>query len=119
VLKPTLILAARSCEAETDCSLCLLQPSSYAIYRPDYYAAAFGAAKAADAKAMLPWELVAWHVAPTDSGGFDFGPDDVSYAPVASAIAYQKTKVMRMSCIPMQAAQCSLLHQCRCGDWLG
>ena len=73
--------------------MCLLQPSSYAIYRPDYYAAAFGAAKAADAKAMLPWELVAWHVAPTDSGGFDFGPDDVSYAPVASAIAYQKTKV--------------------------
>ena len=87
-----------------------VQPDSYALYRPDFFAAAFSAAKAADAKAMMPWELVAWHVAPTDSGGFDFGPDDVSYIPVASAIASQHSKVGGLgadACMRLCLSRCS------------
>ena len=70
-----------------------VQPSAYPVYRPDYYTELFSAAQRSDAKAMMPWELVAWHVAPTDSGGYDFGIDDVSFGPVAAAIAYQKNRV--------------------------
>ncbi|CAL8463203.1 g2737 [Coccomyxa elongata] len=66
--------------------------SDYPIYRPDYYTLLFNAAQRSDAKAMMPWELVAWHVPATDSSGFDFGVDDVSFGPVSAAIAYQKQK---------------------------
>ncbi|CAL8463202.1 g2736 [Coccomyxa elongata] len=69
-----------------------MDPSVYPIYRPDFYTELFSAAQHSDAKAMMPWELVAWHVAPTDSGGYDFGIDDVSFGPVSAAISYQKQR---------------------------
>lgn len=69
--------------------------SDYHIYRPDYYTILFSAAERSDAKAMMPWELVAWHVPASDSSGFDFGVDDVSFGPVSAAIAYQKQRVRR------------------------
>lgn len=75
-----------------------MQPSAYPVYRPDYYAALFSAAQRSDAKAMMPWELVPWHVAASDSGGYDFGIDDVSFGPVSDAIAYQKQRVRRLPC---------------------
>ena len=79
--------------ASLQTNICDLQPSAYAVYRPDFFAALFSAAQRSDAKAMMPWELVPWHVAPTDSGGYDFGIDDVSFGPVSDAIAYQKRRV--------------------------
>lgn len=83
------------------------QPRTYALYRPDFLTAVFAAGKASGAKAMLPWSLVAWTVDASDSGGFGFGPDDPSFAPVASAIAYQKSQAR----LP---AHC-LLKSCRHG----
>ena len=69
------------------------KPRAYALYRPDFLTAAFAAGKASDAKAMLPWSMVPWDVDASDSGGFGFGPTDVSFQPVASAIKYQHDKV--------------------------
>ncbi len=81
-----------------------MQPSAYAIYRPEFYTALFSAAQRSDAKAMMPWELVGWHVAPTDSGGYDFGIDDISFGPVSAAIAYQKQRVSSKSLLPIPNA---------------
>ena len=73
--------------------VCVLQADAYPIYRPDFYKYLFSAAQRSDAKAMMPWELVPWHVNARDSGGYDFGIDDVSFGPVSAAIAYQKSRV--------------------------
>ncbi|EIE21346.1 glycoside hydrolase [Coccomyxa subellipsoidea C-169] len=68
--------------------------NAYPLYRPDFYTYLFSAAQRSDAKAMMPWELVAWHVDARDSGGYDFGIDDVSFGPVSAAIAYQKNRTI-------------------------
>lgn len=80
-----------------------MQPSVYPIYRPEFYTELFSAAQHSDAKGMMPWELVAWHVAPTDSGGYDFGIDDVSFGPLSAAIAYQKQRVRTNYCVISQS----------------
>lgn len=54
----------------------------------------FSAAEKAGAAAIMPWELVPWHVAPTSSGGFDFGIDDPSFAPAVQMIAWMQTRVL-------------------------
>ena len=74
-------------------ALSATQPSAYAVYRPEFYNALFTAAQQSNAKATMPWELVPWHVPVTDSGGYDFGIDDVSFGPVSAAINYQKQMV--------------------------
>ncbi|BDA44582.1 probable mannan endo-1,4-beta-mannosidase 1 at N-terminal half [Coccomyxa sp. Obi] len=67
-----------------------MDPRGYAVYRPDFYKALFSAAQRSNAKAMMPWELIPWHVAATEHDGYDFGIDDVSFAPVSAAIKYQQ-----------------------------
>lgn len=42
---------------------------------------------------MMPWELVAWHVNPNASGGFDFGIDDASFGPVSDMVTSMNKKV--------------------------
>jgi hypothetical protein len=63
----------------------------------------FSDAMKARAVAMMPWELVPWHVAKSDSGGFDFGTDDPSFGPVSDAIAYQHKLTVWMS-FPLRAS---------------
>ena len=46
---------------------------------------------------MMPWELVAWHVNPNASGGFDFGIDDGTFGPVTQMIEYMNNKVRETS----------------------
>ena len=46
---------------------------------------------------MMPWELVAWHVNPNASGGFDFGIDDSTFGPVTQMIEYMNNKVRETS----------------------
>lgn len=69
------------------------QGLGYNIPPPLYYKKLFSAAQRSDVVAMMPWELVPWHVAAADSGGYDFGIDDVSFGPISDAIAYQKARV--------------------------
>lgn len=83
-----------------------LQPMQYPLSRPDYYNVAFAAAEASDAKAMLPWQLLAWSATAADT--FDFGPDDPTFVTVANAIAYQKNRV---GC----PAACRKVHLCSLG----
>lgn len=45
---------------------------------------------------MMPWELVAWHVNPNASGGFDFGIDDPSFGPITQMIQYMNNKVRQV-----------------------
>ena len=54
----------------------------------------FSAAEKAGAAAIMAWELVPWHVAPSASGGFDFGIDDPSFAPAVQMISWMQTRVL-------------------------
>jgi len=65
----------------------------YPSPRPEFLKAMFSAGERAGAAAMMPWELVAWHVNPNASGGFDFGIDDPSFGPVTQMIEYMQNKV--------------------------
>ncbi|CAL8463194.1 g2728 [Coccomyxa elongata] len=67
-----------------------VDPRTYAVSRPEFLKALFSAAQRSNAKAMLPWELVPWHVPATEHDGYDFGIDDVSFGPVSAAIKYQQ-----------------------------
>lgn len=67
---------------------------AYPIPRPLFFADMFSAAEKAGAAAIMPWELVPWHVAPTASGGFDFGIDDESFPPAVQMISWMKTRVL-------------------------
>ena len=68
---------------------------AYPYPRPQFLSAMFSAGERAGAAAMMPWELVAWHVNPNASGGFDFGIDDPSFGPVTQMIQYMNDKVTR------------------------
>ena len=59
---------------------------SYPIPRTEYLSAMFEAGLQAGAAAIMPWELVAWHVRPNASSGFDFGVDDSSFGPVTQMV---------------------------------
>ena len=59
---------------------------SYPIPRTEYLSAMFEAGLQAGAAAIMPWELVAWHVQPNASTGFDFGVDDSSFGPVTQMV---------------------------------
>ena len=65
----------------------------YPVPRPAFLSAMFSAGQQCGVAAMMPWELTAWHVAPTASGGFDFGVDDPSYKPVQQMVQFMKNKV--------------------------
>ena len=80
---------------------------AYPIPRPLFLADMFSAAEKAGAAAIMPWELVPWHVAPTASGGFDFGIDDESFAPAVQMVSWMKTRVLphRSSSMPAGHAQ--------------
>ncbi len=66
---------------------------TYPIARPTFLADMFAAGEQSGASAVLPWELTAWHVEPTASGGFDFGTDDPSFLPVEQMISFLKNRV--------------------------
>ena len=65
----------------------------YPYPRPQFLKAMFSAGERAGAAAIMPWELVPWHVNPNASGGFDFGIDDPSFGPIAQMIQYMDNKV--------------------------
>jgi hypothetical protein len=70
----------------------------YAMPRPAFLSAMFSAGEECGAAAIMPWELTAWHVAPTSSGGFDFGVDDPSFKPVQQMVHFMKNKASQLAC---------------------
>ena len=68
---------------------------TYPVPRPQFLREMFSVGERAGASAMMPWELVAWHVNPNASGGFDFGIDDASFGPVSEMVMYMNKKVSR------------------------
>ncbi len=66
---------------------------TYRVPRPQFLREMFSVGEKAGASAILPWELVAWHVNPDASGGFDFGIDDASFGPVSEMVTYMQNKV--------------------------
>ena len=63
----------------------------------------YAAAQANDHAAMLPWQLLPWHVDLTNSGGYDFGTDDPTYlGPVVQAQNYQNARVGALTLIAEQ-----------------
>ena len=74
----------------------------------------FSAAEKAGAAAIMPWELVPWHVAPTASGGFDFGIDDESFAPAVQMVNWMKTRVLPLLTKQDSCPQPSQNSNCGC-----
>ena len=76
----------------TDCLP--LQVNSYAVPRMRFYQLIYAATQANDYAAMLPWQLLPWHVDPARSGGYDYGTDDPTYlGPIVQAQNYQTARV--------------------------
>ena len=78
---------------------------SYPIPRTEYLSAMFEAGLQAGAAAIMPWELVAWHVRPNASSGFDFGVDDSSFGPVTQMVEQLYHRVRNASHCPLDSAE--------------
>ena len=75
-----------------------LQVNAYPVPRMRLYQLFYAAAQANDYAAMLPWQLLPWHVDPANSGGYDYGTDDPTYlGPIVQAQNYQSARVRTLA----------------------
>ena len=73
--------------------MCALQTTSgYALSYVDFLLDMFSAAEDTDAAAIMPWELVPFHVT-NSNGGYDFGIDSATFGAVAQMVEYQLERV--------------------------
>ena len=90
---------------------------SYPIPRTEYLSAMFEAGLQAGAAAIMPWELVAWHVRPNASSGFDFGVDDSSFGPVTQMVEQLYHRVRHTSHCPLDSAKFMNSPKALCLSW--
>lgn len=90
---------------------------SYPIPRTEYLSAMFEAGLQAGAAAIMPWELVAWHVRPNASSGFDFGVDDSSFGPVTQMVEQLYHRVRNASHCLLDSAKSMNGLKALCLSW--